>query len=282
MSRRTGLLLAVTGSWLLALAVPALADNCGTPSDCFGQAGSFNLAALGLLGLAGASMLLDFVPGVGTAKGVVEAIIGRDLLTGQKLSWWERGLGVVPVVGGLAAVAGIARASRRVADVADTAGDATRTAGRLDDAADTGADVTRVSRIPHGFADAEDFMAFGGRAQQGFGVAGYDDVTLMVRGSAVTGVSHNSGLPFDVGRRSDFDLAVVSPRIWERLQGMDVPLRSGGTRTPPLTLRHLDAMGLTDVVDDLNVAAGRDVSLMVYRSVEDVAVRGPFVAWPYP
>lgn len=133
LSRRTATLLGLTVLWLVLSAVPALADNCGTPADCFGQVGSFNLATLGLLGLAAGSLLLDFVPVVGTAKGVVEAILGRDLLTGEKLSWWERGLGVVPVVGGVAALAGVARAADRAADLGGVAGDVRRAGDAVGD-----------------------------------------------------------------------------------------------------------------------------------------------------
>lgn len=146
MSRRRGLslrtvtLLVLAGLWLVVSAGPALADNCGTPADCFGQAGSFNLAALGLLALAAGSLLLDFVPVVGTAKGVVEAILGRDLLTGQELSWWERGLGVLPGVAGLASVAGVVRAADRAADLGSTVGDVRRVGEAVGD--------VRTRRVP--------------------------------------------------------------------------------------------------------------------------------------
>jgi hypothetical protein len=106
---------------LLAWTVTVLADNCGTPADCFGSAGSFNLAALGLMGLVALSIILDFVPFVGTAKGVVEAVTGRDLITGQELAWWERGLGIIPVVGGVAAIAGVRKLGKipKAPDVPD-------------------------------------------------------------------------------------------------------------------------------------------------------------------
>lgn len=133
LSRRTLALSGLTVAWLALTALPALADNCGTPADCFGQVGSFNLATLGLLGLATGSLLLDFVPVVGTTKGVVEAILGRDLLTGKRLSWWERGLGVLPVVGGLAAVAGVARAADRAADLGGPVGDVGRAGDAVGD-----------------------------------------------------------------------------------------------------------------------------------------------------
>lgn len=129
MRRQVVTVVAAALALLAAEVTPALADNCGTPSDCFGAAGSFNVAAIGLLALAGLSLVLDFVPVLGTAKGVVEAATGRDLLTGQELSWPERALGVLPVVGGLAAVAGVARAAR----AADTVAAVSRTADRVGD-----------------------------------------------------------------------------------------------------------------------------------------------------
>lgn len=122
MTRRAAVVGAAAALCLVGNGVPVLADNCGTPSDCFGVAGSFNTAALGLLGLAALSLLLDFVPVIGTGKGLAEAVTGRDAITGQPLSWWERALGVVPVVGGLAAVGSTARAADAVADAARAGG----------------------------------------------------------------------------------------------------------------------------------------------------------------
>ncbi|AHH97392.1 hypothetical protein KALB_4028 [Kutzneria albida DSM 43870] len=49
------------------------------------------------------SVLTDFVPGVGTAKNLVEAVIGKDVFTQGELDGFDRslrGLAAVPVVGG--------------------------------------------------------------------------------------------------------------------------------------------------------------------------------------
>jgi hypothetical protein len=144
MSRRTALLatIAIVAWVVIGWATPALADNCGDPSDCFGVAGSFGTASNGMLALVGLSLLLDFIPFVGTGKGIIEAITGRDLITGQELAWWERALGVVPVVGGVSSVGGIARA-------ADALGDAGG-AARGTDGLDTGGDIARVDGPPAG------------------------------------------------------------------------------------------------------------------------------------
>lgn len=122
--RRLRLLQFVVGVWTawallgLLLAPPAAADNCSVFTDCFGVANSALEAAFGLSLLAALSLVLDFVPFVGTAKGGIEAITGRDLLTGEELAAWERALGVVPFLG---AAGGVAAVMRRLDDIDDLA-----------------------------------------------------------------------------------------------------------------------------------------------------------------
>ena len=41
------------------------------------------------------SIVLDFAPGIGDAKGVAEAVRGRDLVTDDELGWGCRLLGLV-------------------------------------------------------------------------------------------------------------------------------------------------------------------------------------------
>jgi putative toxin of predicted polymorphic toxin system len=41
---------------------------------------------------------LNFVPGIGQLKGVVEAFAGQDLITGHHISWWERGLNLAAAI----------------------------------------------------------------------------------------------------------------------------------------------------------------------------------------
>ncbi len=123
-------------------ATPAMADNCSGPSDCFGVAGSFNEAVLGMLGLVALSLILDFLPVIGTVKGVIEGITGSDLITGQELSWWERVLGVVPVIGAVAAAAAVAKAARAASEAAKVAAAAAEAAR----AAAAAADVAKAAK----------------------------------------------------------------------------------------------------------------------------------------
>ncbi|HXY38995.1 MAG TPA: pre-toxin TG domain-containing protein [Vicinamibacteria bacterium] len=45
-----------------------------------------------------ASALVNLVPMIGTAKGAIEAFTGKDMVTGEHLAWWERGLNIVAVI----------------------------------------------------------------------------------------------------------------------------------------------------------------------------------------
>ncbi|MGH2351836.1 MAG: pre-toxin TG domain-containing protein, partial [Chloroflexota bacterium] len=82
------------------LAEPALADHCQDPSDCFSVQRSALAAAVGVGALAALSLALDFTPIVGTVKGILQAITGRDLITGERLSNFERAIGWIPFGGG--------------------------------------------------------------------------------------------------------------------------------------------------------------------------------------
>jgi filamentous hemagglutinin len=88
------------------------------------------------------------------------------------------------------------------------------------------------------------------------------------QGSAVTGVKYTTGEPFDLGRRSDFDIAVADARLFEEAKRMGVKLRSRGTRTTPLEVQQLEVLGLDDLVHNLAGRVHRDVHLMVYGDLE--------------
>lgn len=78
------------------MAEPAAADNCQTPDDCFDTAQTAADSLLGMSFLTAASVALNFVPYIGSIKGIVEALVGEDILTGEPLSDTERVLGIIP------------------------------------------------------------------------------------------------------------------------------------------------------------------------------------------
>jgi hypothetical protein len=129
--------------------------------------------------------------------------------------------------------------------------------------------------LPRGFGTYENYVAFGQSLRDGLRAAGYRDVEPMLRGSAVTGESFRTGERFDVGRTSDYDLALASPTLMQRATELGIRMREGGARTEPLESRHLDALGLSNLRALLQEQAGRPVSFMIYSSRQVVTRRGP-------
>lgn len=103
---------------------------------------------------------------------------------------------------------------------------------------------------------------------------------MFFRGSSVTGVKYTTGAPFDVGRVSDFDIALTSPELFQRAKELGIGLRGGGTRTIPLKKEQLETLGLWDLAEELSHRAGRRVSFMIYDSAESVLKRGPAILVP--
>lgn len=93
-------------------------------------------------------------------------------------------------------------------------------------------------------------------------------------------MSFRTGEAFDVGRVSDFDIALASPTLLQRARELGIPLRGGGIRTMPLKKEHLERLGLWELQEELSRLAGRDVSFMIYESVEAILKRGPSIAMP--
>jgi hypothetical protein len=90
--RAVGIGLALVAAWLL-LADPVVASDCQEPWDCFGSSAAGLAAVLGFISFA-----LNFVPIIGDAKGILESIVGRDIITGRRMSGSERLLSAVTAI----------------------------------------------------------------------------------------------------------------------------------------------------------------------------------------
>jgi hypothetical protein len=138
---------------LLATSI-AQADNCSGLTDCYRTAQTGLAALVGVSALFGIliSLGLDFMPVIGTVKGIYEASTGRDSITGSELAWWERVLGIVPLAGPIAAFAGTVRTMDRVTDAsrAANAADAAGGVGRTADAVDMFHDTDRALDLSSG------------------------------------------------------------------------------------------------------------------------------------
>jgi Domain of unknown function (DUF4157) len=137
--------------------------------------------------------------------------------------------------------------------------------------------------FPMGFRDRAGFDAFAGdlNAQ----VRAIDpDAELVLQGSSVSGRRYErsvdfdvTGEPFDVGRISDYDVAIVSDVIHQRSGASELNIPLGGRA---LTLDEIDALGLRPLHDAAQQAAIRDtgiaheVKFMVYPH-GGVPNRGP-------
>jgi YD repeat-containing protein len=135
-------------------------------------------------------------------------------------------------------------------------------------------------KLPFGFSSQEKFAQFGAKLNSGLRAAGYGDVQAIMQGSSVTGRSYKTGRAFDVGRRSDFDIALSSESVFSRAQAGGVELRSAGTRTAPLTSYDLKLLGLRDLALELSQMAGRPVKFMVFESTEGALVKAPSILIP--
>ncbi|MCO5996118.1 hypothetical protein [Actinoallomurus rhizosphaericola] len=174
-----------------------------------------------------------------------------------------------------------ARAARTIIDKVVENPKAFREAEELGgDAAKAGArGAARTSgkrNIPHGFKDFEEFQDFGTRLNNGLREK-YPDAQSAFQGSSVTGRGHDSGLPFDQGRTSDYDIAISGDSLAQAAERNGIEFRSGGRNTPPLDEREIEQLGLTDLVDDLKTRAGRPVNLMIYRNLEEAVAAKPSI-----
>lgn len=134
--------------------------------------------------------------------------------------------------------------------------------------------------VPRGFSSRERFVEFSRRLLAALRRAGYTDAQAGLQGSSVTGFKWVTGEPFDVGRKSDLDVAIASPSAMKRAKALGIGLRSGGSRTGPLELKELDALGLRDVVDDLSKYVDREVHVMLFESIDGAAARAPIAVVP--
>jgi hypothetical protein len=139
--------------------------------------------------------------------------------------------------------------------------------------------------IPLGFDSEQDFKAMSNAIASDLRRRGYEDTVAVMQGSSVTGASHQRQVPFDVERRSDYDVALCSPTLFAAAVKAGVQVRGGGVRTMPLDAKaepQLRALGLWTLREQLSQAAGREVNFMVYRGVSDALDRAPGIRFPPP
>ena len=128
--------------------------------------------------------------------------------------------------------------------------------------------------LPLGFNTREEYANFGRSARTALNEAGVPEAVPYMRGSAVTGYSYRTGEAFDVGRRSDYDLAIVSPRLLGYLTASGVRTSGSGSRTQAAGPARLPAGPLRTWLEQ--IARDRPTSIVVHRSLRDLELRGPY------
>ena len=299
-----GLLTAVTASLSDEAAAAAVTAELAAVTEIATSAATQALALLASLGAQAAAVAARWAVLGGlmvTADAVSGMVVHRDADPFAHVRWGEDAefalIGAVAVPIGAALAAGVPGAAAGVV-ASGAAGVATRLA--IGGAAMAGADglvraalrqgvdpgelvmaalplgnagrggrpgVAPEGTVPRGFADAGEFAEFTAALTKGLADAGYRDAVPIFQGSAVTGVKYLTGEPFDVGRRSDFDIAVVDPGLFARAEALGVQVRSRGRRTAPLDKSQLDRLGLSDLIGGLSRRSHRDVNIMLYRDL---------------
>ena len=152
-------------------------------------------------------------------------------------------------------------------------------AGTLADGLTIAQQLARPGVVPLGFANRVEFETFGNKLMRGVD-EGYPGADAAFQGSSVTGFRFRDGMPFDVGRVSDFDIALAGDDIFEAAIRAGAKLRGNGTRTEPLKAMMMQRMGLDTLQQELMLIAGRDVKFMVYRDIAVALARRPSVVVP--
>lgn len=127
-------------------------------------------------------------------------------------------------------------------------------------------------RIPYGFKSFGQFNQFGQALQAGLSNAGFHNAISFMQGSSVSGFSFNTGTAFDVGRVSDFDVAISQSDLFERAKSLG--LTKGG-RTEPISMgsSQAKALDIDDTLQRLAKKSGREVNAMIFENVTEIKAK---------
>jgi hypothetical protein len=130
--------------------------------------------------------------------------------------------------------------------------------------------------VPYGFRDFGQFREFATRFRDRMREL-YPDLDMGFQGSSVTGRSADTGAPFDDDRVSDYDIAISGDSVNRAAHENGVQFRGDGVSTGPLSERDLDRLGLDGIVDEASAETGREVHVMIFRTIEEAAGRKPTI-----
>ncbi|MFD2917084.1 hypothetical protein [Psychroserpens luteus] len=121
----------------------------------------------------------------------------------------------------------------------------------------------------YGFKSFEELKQFGVQIYNTFTVKGYKNVKVYMQGSSVTGKSYETGKIFDTGRKSDFDVGIVSKELLEK--ALDLGLaKSNRGYSIPLKLEEMKKLGFEKLIISLQKKYAREVNFRVYNTVAEM------------
>lgn len=132
--------------------------------------------------------------------------------------------------------------------------------------------------LPYGFKDFREYGAFVDVLKAGLP----ENTSIVFKGSSVSGrsspYSKMPGAPFDYGRLSDYDIALVNDDLY--LKSLDFGRSAGFNvktmpdRIGPLSAEQASLLGLREMQKILSQQSGRPVEFMFYDNISD-ALKGP-------
>jgi hypothetical protein len=122
--------------------------------------------------------------------------------------------------------------------------------------------------IPYGFKSFEEYQVFGKvlRTDAPEGTA------VFFQGSSVTGRNSKTGKVFDVGRQSDFDIALANKSIFDRARQSGYKAKDG-TRIWPLSDEQLKDLRLLEYAGKARKYSGRRAEFMLFDNSNSVRTR---------
>ncbi|WP_317125565.1 RHS repeat-associated core domain-containing protein [Flavobacterium columnare] len=124
-----------------------------------------------------------------------------------------------------------------------------------------------------GFKSFGQMNQFGTQVQASMSRAGFKGTDVFMQGSSVTGRSFSTGELFDVGRKSDFDVALVNKDLLKKAESLDLA-KTGRPYSMPLDADAMRKLGFGDLADSLSKRFGRDVNFRIFDSEDSVRSKG--------
>lgn len=126
-----------------------------------------------------------------------------------------------------------------------------------------------------GFKSFGQLRQFGEQIRATFARGGFPGSEIFMQGSAVTGFSYETKMPFDIGRISDFDVAVVNPELLKKAQNLNLA-KPERLYSKPLKLADMEILGFGELASDLSQKYGREVNFRIFGDKTEISRKPNF------